>query len=133
MDKKKIRKTPFPYRIISYGEPLAPALNIDVIANNIEKKGVLALLDSGASITLIPQSIIEEIQPSIVDVPVRFGFTGGEVESLLYALKIRIPKVGTWYVEVVGYAGLSYALIGRDVLNKWSLFLKGRRKIFEIS
>lgn len=119
--------------MISYGESLAPALNIDVIANNIEKKGVLALLDSGASITLIPQSIIEEIQPSIVDVPVRFGFTGGEVESLLYALKIRIPKVGTWYVEVVGYAGLSYALIGRDVLNKWSLFLKGRSKIFEIS
>ena len=133
MDKKKIRKTPFSYRMISHGEPLAPALNIDVIANNIEKKGVLALLDSGASITLIPQSIIEEIQPSIVDVPVRFGFTGGEVESLLYALKIRIPKVGTWYVEVVGYAGLSYALIGRDVLNKWSLFLKGRSKIFEIS
>lgn len=128
-----MRKTPFPYRMISYGEPPAPALNIDVIANNIEKKGVLALLDSGASITLIPQSIIEEIQPSIVDVPVRFGFTGGEVESLLYALKIRIPKVGTWYVEVVGYAGLSYALIGRDVLNKWSLFLKGRSKIFEIS
>jgi len=128
-----MRKTPFPYRMISYGESLAPALNIDVIANNIEKKGVLALLDSGASITLIPQSIIEEIQPSIVDVPVRFGFTGGEVESLLYALKIRIPKVGTWYVEVVGYAGLSYALIGRDVLNKWSLFLKGRSKIFEIS
>lgn len=128
-----MRKTPFPYGMISYGEPPAPALNIDVIANNIEKKGVLALLDSGASITLIPQSIIEEIQPSIVDVPVRFGFTGGEVESLLYALKIRIPKVGTWYVEVVGYAGLSYALIGRDVLNKWSLFLKGRSKIFEIS
>ena len=128
-----MRKTPFPYRMISYGESLAPALNIDVIANNIEKKGVLALLDSGASITLIPQSIIEEIQPSIVDVPVRFGFTGGEVESLLYALKIRIPKVGTWYVEVVGYAGLSYALIGRDVLNKWSLFLKGRSKIFEIN
>jgi len=127
-----MRKTPFPYRMISYGESLAPALNIDVIANNIEKKGVLALLDSGASITLIPQSIIEEIQPSIVDVPVRFGFTGGEVESLLYALKIRIPKVGTWYVEVVGYAGLSYALIGRDVLNKSSLFLKGRSKIFEI-
>lgn len=133
MDKKKIKKAPFPYRIINPADPPGPALNIDVIGSSVEKKGVLALLDSGAGITLIPQSIIEEIQPSIVDVPVRFGFTGGEVESLLYALKIRIPKVGTWYVEVVGYAGLSYALIGRDVLNKWSLFLKGRSKIFEIS
>ena len=94
---------------------------------------MLALLDSGAGITLVPQSIVEEIRPSIVDSSVSFGFTGGEAESLVYALKIRIPKVGTWYVEVVEYAGLNYVLVGRDVLNMWSLFLKGRSKIFEIS
>jgi len=133
MDKKKIKKTPFPYRMISCGQPLAPALNIDVIANNVEKKGVLALLDSGASVTLIPQNIIEEIQPSIIDAPIRFGFTGGEAESFLYALEIGIPKVGTWYVEAVGYPGLNFILIGRDILNKWSLSLKGRSRVFEIS
>jgi hypothetical protein len=133
MDKKKIKKTPFPYRIINPDDPPAPALNVDVIGNNVEKKGVLALLDSGAGITLIPQNIIEEIQPSIIDSAISLGGIGGKAESLLYALKIRIPKVGAWYVEVVGYAGVGYVLIGRDMLNKWSLFLKGRSRIFEIS
>ena len=133
MDKKEVKPTVFPYKILSQYEPAAPALNVDLIVNGTEKKNVFALLDSGAGITLIPQSIIEEIQPPIIDVPIRFGFTGGEAESLLYALKIRIPRVGVWYTEVVGYSGLNYTLIGRDILNKCSLFLKGRNRLFEIS
>lgn len=123
----------FPYKILSQDEPLAPLLNIDLIANGIVKRNILALLDSGAGITLIPQDIIEEIQPQIIDTPIHFGFTGGEAESFLYALKIRIPRAGVWYTKAVGYPGLNYVLIGRDILNRCSLFLKGRSKIFEIS
>jgi len=133
MDKKKVKKTSFPYRIINTDDLPAPALNIDIISNNVEKKGILALLDSGSGLTIIPQNIIEEIQPPIIDTNISFGFIGGEAESLLYSLKIRIPEVGIWHAEVASYPYLNYILIGRDILNKWSLFLKGPSEIFEIS
>ena len=134
MGKKKVKPIKFPYKILSQDEPLAPLLNIDLIVNRVVvKRNILALLDSGAGITLIPQDIIEEVQPQIIDISIRFGFTGGEAKSLLYALKIRVPRIGAWYTKAVGYPGLNYVLIGRDILNRWSLFLKGRSKIFEIS
>lgn len=66
MDKKRVKPVAFPYKILSQYEPEAPALNVDLIANDIEKRDVLALLDSGAGITLVPQDIIEEIQPQIL-------------------------------------------------------------------
>ncbi|NQS89309.1 retroviral-like aspartic protease family protein [Patescibacteria group bacterium] len=91
-----------------------------------------ALLDSGADITVIPQWIAQQLQLKYVDEIEIIGYNGVKEQTYVYSVKIIFDNLGDLVIRTIA-SNSGYVLIGRDILNKWSLFLKGRSKIFEIS
>ena len=52
--------------------------------------------------------------------------------TFIYSVKLIFDEMGDFIVRAIT-TNNDYVLVGRDILNKWSLFLKGKNKIFEIS
>lgn len=95
---------------------------------------VEALVDSGADITAIPRRLIDQLQLKLVDRLPTMGYEGVPQEKLtdVYSARVLIRDVGDYIVRVVP-SNYDYALIGRDIINSWDLFLRGKKGIFEIS
>lgn len=99
------------------------------------EKFYIGLLDTGSDITVVPPSIIEEFDLQQIDIG-KFAAAEGQLhDEPIYKLYLSIDNHWNDYVEVIArdiLEELNYILVGRDILNKWSLLLEGRKKIFEI-
>ena len=118
-------------------DPPAPALEIFLSSPGVAASSptpVEALIDSGADITVIPRKFIEELQLKLVDQLPAVGYEGVPSEKLadVYSVKVFIRDVGDYIARVIP-SNYDYALIGRDIINRWDLFLRGKTSIFEIS
>jgi len=91
-----------------------------------------ALLDSGSDITVVPKWIVQDLHLRYVDEVIASGYDGVTKNTYVYSVKIIFDNLGELITRVLA-EGYEYTLIGRDILNEWSLFLKGQRKIFEIN
>ncbi len=114
--------------------PPAPVLEVS-LSSPVSQGEVIkipALLDSGADMTVIPQNIAQKLQLKYVDKISASGYDGIPKEAFVYSVKIIFDGSGDFIIRIIT-SDDDYALIGRDTLNKWSVFLKGRNKIFEIS
>lgn len=84
-----------------------------------------ALLDSGADVTLVPESILEESgawQGEIAYLRSQFG----EVQPVrLYLVTVQVESTILPGIYVVGHDTSDEIILGRDVLNKIPLFLDG--------
>jgi predicted aspartyl protease len=137
MPRKK--KIPFKYR---YDEqifnPPAPvidvSLSLPITQSQLQSVNLksLALLDSGADITVIPEQIVQELQLKYVDEITASGYDGVPKQAFIYSVKLIFNDLGGFIVRVIA-SNTDHVLIGRDILNKWSLLLEGRRRIFEIT
>lgn len=117
--------------------PPAPVLEIFLSSPGVSASPptpVEALIDSGAGITVIPRKFVEQLQLKLVDQLPVMGYEGPQSEKPadVYSVKVFIQDVGDYIVRVV-YSNDDYALIGRDIINRWELFLHGKMSIFEIS
>ena len=128
---KKYNDTPTKFN------PPAPVLEIFLSIPGVAAAPptpVEALIDSGADITAVPRRFVEQLQLKLVDqVPVR-GYEGAQSEKLadVYSARVFIRDVGDNIVRVIS-SNDDYALIGRDIINSWELFLHGKANVFEIS
>ena len=91
-----------------------------------------ALLDSGADITVIPEQVVQQLQLKYVDEITASGYDGVPKQAFIYSVKLIFDDLGSFIVRAIA-SNNDHVLIGRDILNKWSLLLEGRRKIFEIT
>jgi len=134
MPKKKLPLV-HPYNRDNF-EPPAPVLEVSLSIPVSVSQGQfvksLALLDSGADITAIPRWAVQQLQLKYVDEILASGYDGVTKKTLVYSVRIIFDKLGDFIIKTIA-TDEEYILIGRDILNKWSLLLKGRSKIFEIS
>jgi predicted aspartyl protease len=91
--------------------------------------GLRALIDSGASITVIPAGTAEELQLAEVGRMRIRGVGGTAHEVAVYAVEIETAGT-TSLVRAVGLG--ESALVGRDLLNQWTVTLRGPQKLVEI-
>ena len=133
MPKKKLFA--YPYDKDNF-DPPAPVLEVSLSTPTLMSHShivkSLALLDSGADMTVIPQWIVQQLQLKYVDkIPVA-GYKGRSQPTFVYSVKIIFSNLGDFIIRAIA-SDSENVLIGRDILNKWLLFLKGRSGIFEIS
>ena len=116
-------------------DPPAPVLEVSLTVpapTSTQSVKLPALLDSGADMATIPQWIVQQLQLKYVDEISVSGYKGIPERALVYSVKIIFDDLGEFVIKAITSEN-NHILVGRDILNKWSLLLEGRRKIFEIT
>ena len=122
------------YTYAATGMP-APYLPVSAVSPTDGKTvpDLLALVDSGADRTVLPQSVVDELQLEAFD-HVRFEVGGGDVITLpIYRAVVMIHDFPPIPVDVAASAGEENILLGRDVLNAYSVLLNGPKQLLEIT
>jgi predicted aspartyl protease len=84
-----------------------------------------ALVDSGADRTLVPQGIIAQVQAPEVD-RLEFEIGGGGLITLpIYRVTLAVRGFAPLVADVAASDGEEAVLLGRDVLNLYTLTLDG--------
>ena len=113
---------PFPY-LAGFGRP-APACPLTVGWQN-NTTVVPALLDSGADTTTIPAAIVGSLALlKISDVQVS-GAIGPAESHGMYVVDLDFLGLSHRNHPVVALPGRDYALIGRDLMNQYTMTLRG--------
>jgi predicted aspartyl protease len=120
--------------LTTYSPPI-PALDITLQTPDEERSlgPLVAILDTGADITMVPLKLLEKIKaPELDEVRVRSHW-GDYNTFTTYMVSIKFGNEVLSGVEVVGdlYSS-NEAILGRDVLNKLLLLIDGREERTDI-
>ena len=109
--------------------PAAPILPVRIgVTAGRREAALAAIVDTGADISVIPAALAKDLHlPVVGEVTVR-GLIGSE-RVPLYGTEIEVAGVGV-PVQVAGMG--AHTLVGRDVLNRWTLVLRGPQEALEI-
>lgn len=112
-------------------EPAAPVLPIRVSAPaGGAGVGLVALVDTGADLSVIPKSAAEALALPVVSTTRVQGVIGIAQSTRVFAAAIEVAGT-THLVELVGLG--DEAILGRDLMNFFVLKLDGPRGLLEIS
>jgi len=89
-------------------------------------------VDSGADVTLIPASILDEIGVKLADRRFMLGANGTRQRVNRYQVVIHLPTGITYGIRAIATRNDSEILLGRDVLNQWRITLDGPGETVEI-
>ena len=106
-------------------EPPAPTVPIRIASpasNNAET--LEALLDSGADISVVPTEASERLGLLRVDRTRVVGFGAEATDATVYSASIGLEEDSARIERVVSW-GENYAIIGRDIMNRWRTTLDG--------
>jgi len=106
--------------------PSAPVVRLRVGAPGDRPMEELdALLDSGADISAIPMELVRRLDLRRVDLIQVQGFGAEPREIPVFSAFMALRGEGErWIARVIPWAE-GYALLGRNVLNRWRLVLDG--------
>ncbi|GBF80319.1 hypothetical protein [Aphanothece sacrum] len=125
----------FKYGTLQHRSILSPQAFLEIanLTNPENKVIVPAVVDSGATITCIPESIIAKLGCRAVAVQIirTTGFSSSMSERMLYVIRAKITDTtidsslafGYHEIRVFAIQQLKYALIGRDILNQFKVVL----------
>ncbi len=88
-------------------------------------------LDLGASISTIPETKRESLGLIQRGTATASGFKGPAQEEKVYYVDINFNNLNFKNVRTIA-TERSYALLGRDILNRMKLFADGKNKIFAL-
>ena len=113
-------------------DPPAPFVTIQVSPINQSEHTltVECLIDTGADLSLIPQSLAVELNLAPEDAILVEGFDGERQELQLFAVDIVVEDIHLNGLEVAAYP-TSHAILGRDTLNRFQLLLDGPAQMSE--
>lgn len=113
-------------------QPPAPIIQMRLAAprSNTQME-VMALLDSGAAISVVPMTLVEQLRLPRVDMVRVRGFGGDTREVPVFAAQIALSQRNAWLARLVPWAE-SYAILGRDAMNRWRIVLDGPRGMANI-
>lgn len=97
------------------------------------RRYLMALVDSGADVTVIPVQILTEIGAKIVDRRFLRGVIGSRERVGLYQVVIHMPTGIAYGIRAVAGQKIEEAILGRDVLNQWRITLDGPGETVEIT
>ena len=105
--------------------PAMPALHVKLYSSDTDRatEPLLALVDTGADATIAPVRQLPEIGAEETAPGWLRGITGERMPVALYFIDIHLDHMTIPGVRVIASATEEFTLLGRDVLNKLSLFL----------
>ncbi len=116
-------------------EPPAPVAQVTLRnpQTQIAQANVLMLIDTGADVTLIPQSIAQqlELEPALDTQYELLGFAGGL--NTAYAVKLEMIFLGRTFRGQFLLTEEEMGILGRNVLNGLRLTFDGPRLNWDIS
>lgn len=107
--------------------PPAPRLEIRLIAqpHGAVYGPVAAFVDTGADATIVPMSIVRELQAGVVTLKTVRGYAGSRRTVRTYLVDVEVGPFTLPGIEIVGDAAADEILLGRDVLNRLRVLLDG--------
>ncbi|TET44435.1 MAG: hypothetical protein E3J66_00825 [Dehalococcoidia bacterium] len=114
------------YKYSKRFDPPAPVVELSICAplSNASTSSV-ALVDSGADITVVPEPIISRLRLRRVDSMSASGFGKGVIEATVYSAILGVEGILNPKIYRILSWNEDYALIGRDLLNKLIAVLNG--------
>jgi len=109
-------------------QPPAPFLLVNILKPGTTAEGIAeqpAQVDSAADRTILPVSLIEQLDLSPSGSSVFSGLGGYEVELQLYRVEIVVAQLRPREIEVAAHPDEPLILLGRDFLNQFRIFLDG--------
>lgn len=113
----------------------APQTSIELSnpSNNSKSLQVDAIVDTGAVMTCVPESVIKQLGESLIYSTIQVRDANGNIqERRTYRINIRITDYEYKNVEVIPITK-QYALIGRDILNQHKIILDAPNQKWSIS
>lgn len=108
--------------------PAAPILPVKIRSARGATTAAPAIVDTGADISVLPARLARDLRLPVVGEAAVHGVTGSE-RVTLYSTEIEIDGISV-PVEALGVG--THTLIGRDVINRWTLVLRGPQEMLEL-
>jgi hypothetical protein len=93
---------------------------------------VPAQIDTAADVSVIPARLVAELQLVPLDSVLALGFGGHLLTLPTFLVEIRLRELEPVTVKVLASHDESYALLGRDVLNRYTIVLDGPGLVLEV-
>ena len=101
--------------------------------SSAEVKGVLAQIDTAADRSVVPSGVLDALGVQPIDTVTIAGVGGTREEMYVFAVAVHLGGTPGRVIGVVGHAGESWMLLGRDVLNGFRIVLDGPNLTLEIA
>ncbi len=125
----------YPYRPVTLNSPPAPLalLNVAAIGSDDWATDIPALIDSGADITVLPDQVVAQLGLIPVEHLPATGSDGHTTQRPVFTVRLVARDFPPVEIEVMGGVAERYAILGRDMLNRFKVVLDGPNQRVEIS
>lgn len=108
--------------------PAAPILPIKIKTTGGRTAALEGIVDTGSDISILPARLARDLRLAVTGEAAVHGVTGSE-RVRLYRSEVEIDGM-TVTIEFAGIG--THALIGRDIINRWTLVLSGPEQMLDL-